>query len=65
MDVPVPQIHEDIVEVTPLIPRERISECTVEQVVDVPRSRDHGRYLWIGDTSACGEHLDEADRGRL
>ena len=34
VDVPLPEIHEEIVEVIQLIPRERLSECTVEQVVE-------------------------------
>ena len=36
MGVPVPQIQEGIVEVTQVIPQERISERIVEQIVDAP-----------------------------
>ena len=36
MDVPVPQIQEQIVEVFKVIPQVRVSERIVEQIVDVP-----------------------------
>ena len=39
VDVPVPQVPEQIVEVIYLVPLERISVRTVEQVVDVPVPR--------------------------
>ena len=35
MDVPGPQVHEDIVEVIQLAPQEHFSERIVEQIVDV------------------------------
>ena len=42
--VPVLQIRKEIGEVTKLIPEERISECIVEEITDVPvphrRTRD-------------------------
>ena len=35
-DVPVPQTQEQIGEVVQVIPRERVSECIWEQIVDIP-----------------------------
>ena len=39
--MPVPQVRKEIGEVTELIPKERISECIVEEITDVlvPRRR--------------------------
>ena len=36
MDVPVPRIHEQIVDVIKVIPEEWMSKRIVQQVVDVP-----------------------------
>ena len=36
VDVPVPQMQEQIVEVIKVIPQELVSERIVEQIVDVP-----------------------------
>ena len=36
VDVPVPQVVEEILEVIKVIPQERVSERIVEQIVDVP-----------------------------
>ena len=42
VDVPTPQILEEIVEVIP-VPLERISERIAEQIVDVPTPQILGR----------------------
>merc|ERR1712032_947958 len=36
VDVPVPQVVEEVVQVAKIIPQERVQQRTVEQVVDVP-----------------------------
>ena len=36
LDISVPQILENILEVVPIIPQERVQNCTVEQIVDTP-----------------------------
>jgi len=36
VDVPVPQVVEEVIEVAKVIPQERVQQRTVEQVVDVP-----------------------------
>ena len=38
VDVPVPQVHEQIVEVVKVILQDRISEGIVEQIVEVVHS---------------------------
>ena len=57
VDVPLPEIHEEIVEVIQLIPRERLSECTVEQVVETGRgcaiSQIIAEIVGLVKTSAC------------
>ena len=45
--VPVPQRHEDIVEVIQLAPQELLSECTVAQVVDVPCPQFHEELVEV------------------
>ena len=39
--MPGPQFHEDIAEVIQLVPRQRTTECTVEQIVDVSGPQFH------------------------
>ena len=41
VDTPVPQIHEDRVGATQLIPLERMTECVVRRIVDVPAPQFH------------------------
>ena len=36
VDVPVPQIQEQIVEVVKVIPQERVKNRAMEQIMDVP-----------------------------
>ena len=51
VDVPVPQMQEQIVEVIKVIPQERVSERIVEQIVDVLCATDCG-----GNRGSCADH---------
>ena len=64
--MPVLQIRKEIGEVTELIPEERISECIVEEITDVPvphrRARDSHRRtgpIWVTNLKKKKNKLEE------
>ena len=52
------QVRKEIVEMTELIPKERISECIIEEITDVlvPRRRTRDSHAQGGRWKEAGMH---------